>query len=131
MIILSNQGQEISNGILGSHLPLNYVFDICEHVYFISFFVGFNVNCNLYTKKDIKIKPVWILLLNITQTLIRYLWATSSIKGIMSSTDSPLSSLIFGGYQDIAMTPENEKEELAEFVLAILCYIYIDTVNIV
>lgn len=49
----------------------------------------------------------------------------------MSSTDSPLSSLIFGGYQEIATTPENKKEELAIIALATLYYIYIDTVNIV
>lgn len=49
----------------------------------------------------------------------------------MSSTDSPLSSLISGGYQEIAMTPENEKEELATIALANLNYICIDTVNTV
>lgn len=48
----------------------------------------------------------------------------------MSSTDSPLSSLISGGYQEIAITPENEKKELAEIALANSYYIYVDTVNI-
>lgn len=71
------------------------------------------------------------MLLITTQTLIRYLWATSSIKGIMSSTDSPLSSLIFGGYQETAMTPENEKEGLAIFSLADFYCIYTDSVNTV
>lgn len=37
---------------------------------------------------------------------------------MMSSTDSPLSSLMSGGYQEIAMTPENEKKELVEIALA-------------
>lgn len=49
----------------------------------------------------------------------------------MSSTDSPLSSLVSGGYQETAMRPEIEKEELAISAPAKLYYIYIDTVNIV
>lgn len=48
----------------------------------------------------------------------------------MSSTDSPLSSLISGGYQEIAMTPENKKEELVEIALANIYLIYIEAVNI-
>lgn len=101
------------------YLLFNDVFDTSEHIYFIPPFVGFNVKCHLkinvnrylitktHFQSQEKTHLYKITAVNIL-TLIWYLRATSSSKGTMLSTGSPLSSFISGGYQETAMTPENK-----------------------